>query len=75
MRLIAEQPPGVVVAVAFGENVEVEPACQRIENAIHLAEYERNLVHVLAAHVLGQTGGGRLLPDEVVGCLRAVSER
>ena len=75
LRLVAEQSACGVKAVTLREDVQIESASERVENAVHLAEHERDLVHVLAAHVLGQAGCGRLLADEIIRRLRTVAER
>ena len=58
--------------MTFRENIQIESARERIENAVHLAEHERDLVHVHPAHVFGQAGCGRLLADEIIRRLRTV---
>jgi hypothetical protein len=52
-----------------------EAARQRLEDAAHLAEHERVLLHVRAAHPLRQARAGRLRVRELVGGLRAVAHR
>jgi len=62
-------------AVALGEDVEIEPAGERVEDLVHVAQHEVVLLHVELAHVLGQAGGGRLHPGELVGRLGPVAQR
>ena len=58
LSLIAEQPAVEVITVTIRENIQIESARERIENAVHLAKHERDLVHVHPAHVFGQAGCG-----------------
>ena len=74
LRLIADRH-AALFALAGREHVERQPARQRLEDVAHLAEHERVLLHVRAAHALGQTRGRRLRVDELVGGLRAVAHR
>src|SRR5262249_7147592 len=62
-------------AVAVGQHVEREAACQRREDAPHLGKHERVLLHVRAAHAFGQAGRRRLRADELAGRLPAVAHR
>ena len=46
-----------------------------VEDASHLGQHERVLLHVRAAQTLGDAGRARLRADELVGRLRAVAHR
>ena len=74
LRLIADRH-AALLALAGREHVERQAARQRLEDVAHLAEHERVLLHVRAAHALGQPGGRRLRVHELVGRLRAVAHR
>ena len=55
LRLIADGH-AAFLAVAAAEHVEREPARERGQDVPHLAQHERVLLHVRAAHPLGQAG-------------------
>ena len=73
LRLVAEHAAGSVHPVSGRQDFEIETPGQGIENTIHLPEDEGNLIHVLLAHVLGQSGGSRLLSYEVIARLRTLT--
>ena len=75
LALIAERPSSLVRAVASGENAQIQPAGQGIEDIAHFPADECELVHVGAAHGLRQAGRGGLLLDEVVRSLARLAER
>ena len=62
-----------LLTVPGREHVEREPARQRLEDVAHLAQHERVLLHVRAAHALGESRARRLRVDELVGGLRAIA--
>ena len=74
MRLIADGD-AALLALAGREHVERQAARQRLEDVAHLAEHERVLLHVRAAHALRQPRGRRLGVGELVGGLRAGPHR
>jgi hypothetical protein len=65
----------VLFAVSRREDVQIEPAGQRLEDVAHLAEHELILLHVRAAEGFGQPRARGLLPGEIVWCLRSIAER
>ena len=73
-RLVAPHH-AILLAEAARKDSRIEPACERRQDVVDVVQHVPQLLHVHAAHVLGQTGGCRLLPDEVVGCLHAVAQR
>ena len=73
MRLVADGHAARLDAVAAREDIERQPARQRVQDLVHVGEHEVVLLHVGLAHVLRQAGAGRLLAGEVVGRLFAVA--
>ena len=47
---------------------------QRHQNVVEVIEHEPELLHVHPTHLLGQTGGCRLLANKVGRCLRSVAQ-
>jgi hypothetical protein len=75
LRLVADHHAAFFDAIPPAENVEIEPAGQRVEHLIHVGQHEIVLLHVRRAHVLGQAGRGRLLAGEFLRRLLAVAHR
>ena len=72
VRLIADRH-AAFFSVPLREGVEGETARQRRENAPHLCQHEGVLLHVRAAHSLGQSGTRRLRVHEVVRGLGTIA--
>ena len=72
-RLVAPHD-AVLLAVPSREDVWIEATRQRDQDLVEVVEHVPQLLHVHAAHVLGEAGRGRLLPDELVGRLAAVAQ-
>lgn len=62
------------IAVSFGEDIEWEASGEGFEDLAHVAKNEGVLLHVGAAHMFGEAGAGRLLPDEIGDGLGAITE-
>ena len=62
-------------AVTPAENLQRQAPRQTVQDLPHVAQHERILRDVGAAHVLRQSGAGRLLADEILRRLRAVAHR
>ena len=65
----------VFLSITRSQNGEVEPPGQRVQDSLHGGQHEVKLLHVLAAHVLGQAGGRRLVLHKLVGGLASVPGR
>ncbi len=74
LRLVADGHLAFL-AVPGAEHIEGEPPRQRRQDVPHLGEHERVLLHVRAAHPLGQAGARRLGVGKLVGALRAIAHR
>ena len=61
-------------AIATGKNAQVQTTGEGVENLIHVGQHEVILLHVELGHVLRQTGGGGLLPREIVGRLLTIAK-
>ena len=56
------------------EDVEFESSREAIENLLHVFQDERVLPHILATHMFGEPGGGRLLVNKIIRRLLPVAE-
>jgi hypothetical protein len=52
-------------SVAPGQDIEVQPAREAIEDPVHVREHEMVFGHVMPAHVFGQTGRRGLLAGKI----------
>ena len=75
MSLIAQRYAALFDTVALVENRKVQAARERIEHLVHTRQHEMVFLHVRAAHVLGKPRCRGLVLHEIIGPLRAVSER
>ena len=57
-----------------GKDIQIQTASQRGQDLVHVREHERIFFHIRPAHMLRQTGAGRLLVDEVVDRLNSVAD-
>ena len=74
MGLIAPCYPALL-AVAFGQNLKIQTACERAENFLQIGQDIMQLFHVLEAHVLRQARGSRLAFHELAGGLGSLTRR
>ena len=75
LGLIADDHAAIFQAPAPGQNLQRQAAGQAVQDLPHVAEHEGILRDVGAAHVLRQSGAGRLLADEILRRLHAVAHR
>ena len=73
--LVAHHHAPFFFAVTPCENIEGQAARQRIQDLIHVFQYERDLFHVAGTHPLGHPGAGGLNPAEFLGSLSTVAQR
>ena len=65
----------VFLSITRSQYGEIEAPGQSVQDLLHGGQDEVKLLHVLAAHVLGQAGGRRLVPHELVGSLATIPGR